>query len=50
MATEDEYEIICCVCGYHIYRQVWGASIGELFVNESKLMIRIDIQLQLVEL
>ena len=32
--SEEEYEITCCVRGYHIYRQVWGASIGETLVCE----------------
>ena len=24
----EEYEIACCICGYHIYREIWEAAVG----------------------
>ena len=32
-----------CVRGYHVYHQeVWEAAVGEVFVNESLITLRID--------
>ena len=30
----EEYEIACCVCGYHVYREIWEAAVGETLVCE----------------
>ena len=36
MAHEDldnvEYEKTLCVCGYHVYKQTWNATMGEKLV------------------
>ena len=29
-----EYEIACCVHGYHIYRHIWEAAVGETLICE----------------
>ena len=29
-----EYEGACCVRGYHIYREIWAAAVGEVLVCE----------------
>ena len=28
----DMLEIECCICGYHVYHDVWEAAIDEEFV------------------
>ena len=30
MDESEEYEVMSCVCGYHIYQLIWDASIGEM--------------------
>ena len=25
----EEFESICCIRGYHIYKQIWQAAVGE---------------------
>ncbi len=30
----DELERRCCVRGYHVYREVWEAAVGEILVCE----------------
>ena len=29
MASPGEKELACCVRGYHVYRDIWAAAIGE---------------------
>ena len=36
MNDMEEYEIISCVCGYHIYQLIWDASVGEMLQCKSE--------------
>ena len=31
-ACHSEIEMSCCVRGYHIYKHIWAAEIGEVLV------------------
>ena len=33
-AMEEFFERNCCTRGYHIYKEVWGAAVGESLVYE----------------
>ena len=41
----DMLEIECCICGYHVYHDVWEAAIDEEFVcrPERSNSARIDV-------
>ena len=32
-----EKEIVCCVKGYHVYKDIWAAAIGEVLVCSREL-------------
>ena len=34
MEPEDEYEVSCCVRGYHVYQSIWAAAVGEVLMCE----------------
>ena len=33
-AMEESFKRNCCIRGYHIYKEVWEAAVGELLVCE----------------
>ena len=39
-----EYGRVCCVCGYHVYRDIWGAAVGEVLTSERQLQNTTDRQ------
>ena len=32
-----EKEMVCCVKGYHVYKDIWAAAIGEVLVCNREL-------------
>ena len=30
----EEYEVSCCVRGFHVYQQIWAAAVGEVLTCE----------------
>ena len=33
----EEFERDCCICGYHVYKEIWPAAMGEeLSVTENR--------------
>ena len=30
----EDYERECCICGYHVYKEIWAAALGEQLVCE----------------
>ena len=30
----DELERVCCIQGYHIYKEIWEAATGEVLTSE----------------
>ena len=32
-----EKEMVCCVIGYHVYKDIWAAAIGEVLVCSREL-------------
>ena len=37
MDESEEYEVMSCVRGYHIYQLIWDASIGEMLRCKSDI-------------
>ena len=38
----EELERVCCVCGYHVYKEIWEATTGEILICERGLHNRRD--------
>ena len=34
MIMEELLERHCCVCGYHVYKEVWAVAVGEVLICE----------------
>ena len=30
----EEFERVCCVRGYHVYKEIWEAATGEILICE----------------
>ena len=33
----EEFERVCCICGYHVYQEAWEAAVGEELDCEREL-------------
>ena len=33
----EEFERVCCVRGYHVYKEIWEAATGEILICEREL-------------
>ena len=42
--TMEEFERVCCIRGYHIYKEIWEAAAGEVLMCKGRpTMIEIDM-------
>ena len=41
-AVEDAYRAACCIRGYHVYRDIWAAAVGEVLACEQEPRNRVD--------
>ena len=36
----EEFERVCCICGYHVHQETWEAAVGEeLVVRENPTVL-----------
>ena len=40
--TMEELERACCICGHHVYKEIWEAAVGEVLSCERKARIAHD--------
>ena len=33
----EEFERVCCICGYHVHQEAWEAAVGEELDSEKEL-------------